>query len=113
MTETEVRAGDANAAEFSGQYQTGNGNADRKLQCSQEVPLTSLTVVDTSCGKLTKTAGKNQSEALLGTAPSSQIKSRIVLAQEAKGKLTIHGILNETGKFKVTIIQMLNKAEKD
>lgn len=61
----------------------------------------------------TEDRGKNQSEALLGTAPSSQIKMRIVPAlRRQREKLTIHGILNETGKFKVTIIQMLNKAEK-
>lgn len=96
------------------EYQTGNGNADRKLQHSQKVPLMSLTVVYTTrMWETTEDWGKNQSEALEGTAPNSQIKMGTVLAlRRQNGKLIIHGILNETGNFKVTITHVLNKAEK-
>jgi len=45
--------------------------------------------------------------------PNSQIKMGTVLAlRRQNGKLIIHGILNETGNFKVTITHVLNKAEK-
>ena len=116
MTETEVRAGNANAAEFSGQGTSQETvTQTESSRVLKRLPLTSLAAVYTTCmwenysrlrKGLIKSTGGNQ-------AQLSDKDGNSTCSKGAKWKkLIIHGILNETGKFKLTTIHMLDKAEK-
>lgn len=86
MTGIEVRAGTPTQLSSLHEYQTGNGNADRKLQCLQEVPLTSLTVVDTSCGKLLKTEKESVRSTVGNRTQLSDKDEDSTCSQGGKGK---------------------------